>query len=555
MKAMKAILLLLSAFILNGYLNESMSQEKSKAVNNDVLTVHYTSGVEDLVHIWSAAYKTTQTANINTIPVKDHNLHLKADELCILSDADLQAHQINDTWKMVIGRSIVVPVIHKENKYLKELLQKGTTLSQLNAYVLHSSGKNTHNVSGTKESLNLPVFIENDAMVKNIILSNHDDLPLKNQMMVNKTDLLSTFNEDKNAILFCQLSHILNANGELISSTMQLLPIDKNYNGKMDPVEQIYTNLNTFYRGVWLGKYPSSLYQNLYLTAAAIPQEGADAGFAKWVITKGQAYLEAQGFRQLVSNEIPSKLASIQIPDPIPELTSTTPFFNRYIIYIGLLLMAVLVIIELRIRKVKKHKHGLSEDTIEDTPAFNTIGMETPGGLKFDTSHTWAFMEKDGNVRIGLDDFLMHATGKNTRVVLKSEGGRIKKGEHLLTLIQEGKQLNIKAPVSGTITFLNDNIIYDPSLVHSSPYDKGWVYVISPENWESETHVLFNSIKYKEWIYGEIKRFKAFIVSMLQGKDNEMQAVVLQDGGELVDNTLKHLDPDVWEEFQNQFLD
>jgi hypothetical protein len=31
--------------------------------------------------------------------------------------------------------------------------------------------------------------------------------------------------------------------------------------------------------------------------------------------------------------------------------------------------------------------------------------------------------------------------------------------------------------------------------------------------------------------------------------------VILQDGGELVDNTLSNLGPEVWDDFQSKFID
>ena len=60
-------------------------------------------------------------------------------------------------------------------------------------------------------------------------------------------------------------------------------------------------------------------------------------------------------------------------------------------------------------------------------------------------------MEQNGIVKVGIDDFLQHITGPITRIKMKNEGDKVKKGEQILSLIQNGKQLNIYAPVSGTI--------------------------------------------------------------------------------------------------------
>ncbi|MDP2336690.1 MAG: hypothetical protein Q8N05_09605 [Bacteroidota bacterium] len=76
-------------------------------------------------------------------------------------------------------------------------------------------------------------------------------------------------------------------------------------------------------------------------------------------------------------------------------------------------------------------------------PVFDEDSVIIPKGLYFDKTHTWAFMKKDGYVKIGIDDFLQHITGTITRIEMKTAGEKIKKGDRLLTIIRKGKQLNI----------------------------------------------------------------------------------------------------------------
>ena len=47
--------------------------------------------------------------------------------------------------------------------------------------------------------------------------------------------------------------------------------------------------------------------------------------------------------------------------------------------------------------------------------------------------------------------FFSILTGPITRIKMKNAGEKVKKGEHILSIIQNGKQLNLYAPVSGTI--------------------------------------------------------------------------------------------------------
>ena len=88
-------------------------------------------------------------------------------------------------------------------------------------------------------------------------------------------------------------------------------------------------------------------------------------------------------------------------------------------------------------------------------PLLDQNSLKLPKGIYFDKTHTWAFLEANGIVKVGIDDFLQHITGKITRIKMKSPGKKVKKGEQILSIIQNGKQLNLYAPVSGTIVEQN----------------------------------------------------------------------------------------------------
>jgi glycine cleavage system H lipoate-binding protein len=164
-------------------------------------------------------------------------------------------------------------------------------------------------------------------------------------------------------------------------------------------------------------------------------------------------------------------------------------------------------------------------------------------------------MKKDGIVTVGVDDFLQHVAGRITRVELKKPGEYVKKGERLLTLIQNGKQLNIYSPLSGTIMAHNKELYRDASLVNAAPYADGWVYRIEPANWLRDIQFLSMAEKYKTWLKVEFSRLKDFFAVELNVNSPEYANVVLQDGGALKDNILAELGPEVWEDFQTQFID
>jgi glycine cleavage system H lipoate-binding protein len=178
-----------------------------------------------------------------------------------------------------------------------------------------------------------------------------------------------------------------------------------------------------------------------------------------------------------------------------------------------------------------------------------------PAGLYFDKTHTWAFMEQNGIVKIGVDDFLQHLTGNITRIKMKNPGDKVKKGEPVLSIIQNGKQINLYAPISGIIREQNKKLETDSSLINNSPYTEGWIYKIEPTNWLRENQLLFMAEKQKQFIKNEFSRFKDFLAATLNTDTEKYGQIILQDGGEVRDGILSDLGPEVWEEFQTKFID
>ena len=98
-------------------------------------------------------------------------------------------------------------------------------------------------------------------------------------------------------------------------------------------------------------------------------------------------------------------------------------------------------------------------------------------------------------------------------------------------------------------------LISKSSMINSSPYSDGWIYMIEPSNWIREIQFLFMAEKYKKWLKDEFSRLKDFLSVFVKPGTVEYAHVILQDGGDLIDNLLSDLGPEVWEEFQTNFID
>ncbi|MBE0650433.1 MAG: hypothetical protein IH595_06300 [Bacteroidales bacterium] len=460
-------------------------------------------------------------------------------------------------WQIVVGRDVIVPVFNSNNPLLVAIDQQGISPEALarlfeknvtgNWGVLLKNGQNlpVHYYTTGDESINSKVanFLGSEQGIQGGV------------KVKSEAELIAAIQKDPYALGFCKMINVVDISNQGLVGGIKLLPIDRNNNGRIDYIENIYDNLNTFSRAVWIGKYPRSLSSNIYSVSSAGPSNNAEVAFLKWVVTDGQQYLFSYGYSNLAISERQAKLdklspATVAVGD-INDLFSTQAVVLLIIAGIVVLVLITNVVVWFSLRR----KGIAAGDIIPVPSAFNEASVNIPNGLYFDRSHTWAFMEKDGIVRVGIDDFLQHTTGPLTRTILKNPGDKIKKGEQIITLVQNGKQLNISSPVSGIIKGLNKSLVKNPDKINTSPYGDGWVYMIEPSNWSYEIGFLKMAGLYKEWIRNEYARLKDFLaLSANTGRNEEVQ-FAFQSGGELKDNVLQHLGPELWEDFQRNFID
>lgn len=465
-------------------------------------------------------------------------------------------------WKEVVGRDVIVPIVNSRNPFINEIIAQGMSLEVFIQIINDPELRNWGSFMNNQQDIPVNLYFTDDAST----ISGLEKLLNVNQININGIkvgegkDLISSVQGDPYSIGITKLTNILDFNNQSFFENVKILPIDKNDNGKIDYWENIYDDSNVLLRGVWIGKYPMALSNNIYSISASKPTNKTEQAFLKWVLTDGQKFLNNYGYNDLIQNE---RLAKVNLIDdfkvePIAAYNYTlSKNALFYFVYFPLILFLLFVIGALVINGVQYMKSIMADK--QDVPIvpsfiFNENFIEKPQGLYYDKTHTWAFMEKDGVVMVGVDDFLQHTTGPLTSVKMKYPGERVKKGKRILSIIQAGKQLDIYAPFSGIIKEQNKVLATNASLINSSPYTDGWVYKIEPTNWLKDIQYLFMGEKYREWLKSEFSRLKDFF-SVYVNPEKVTYAHILQDGGELKDGILVDFGPKVWEDFQASFID
>ncbi len=477
--------------------------------------------------------------------------------LTLISNEDSPVLANSTNWRIAVAREVIVPIINQGNPMYQQLQKRGISAAEFSRMLEDPSKKLWSALLENGAPNQVRLYMSSQASILGAV-EKFAQRKLKEedyQVFESPAAVIEAVKSDQFAIGFCRLSDLQTPNTSAVPVAVAILPIDKNGNGRLDNFEDIFANLEEFVHGVWVGKYPKSLTLNVYAVAPVKPEAAHELAFLTWLVAGGQQYMNPNGFCELTSMEKQSSLASlkgIEANDKalvdVAEAPQSWPIVLTITAFIGLFI-AVFFYSRRRVESTQPNQQ------IEIAPRLIEQLVNVPNGLYFDKTHTWAFMEQDGNVRIGIDDFLQHITGKLTKIKMKETGEKVRKGETIMSIIQDGKQLNLYAPISGKIVAQNELLNRDSSLLNSSPFFKGWVYQIEPTNWLREAQFMLMGETYREWLRDEFTRLKDFITNSVKTNEMAYSHVVLQDGGELSDNVLASLEPKVWEDFQTQFID
>jgi glycine cleavage system H protein len=100
--------------------------------------------------------------------------------------------------------------------------------------------------------------------------------------------------------------------------------------------------------------------------------------------------------------------------------------------------------------------------------------MNIPDDLRYAVEHEWVRAE-GGRVRVGITDYAQDALGDIVYVELPAVGTEVAVGGKLGEVESTKSVSEIYAPVTGTITAVNDGLSDSPERINEDPYGEGWI--------------------------------------------------------------------------------
>lgn len=119
--------------------------------------------------------------------------------------------------------------------------------------------------------------------------------------------------------------------------------------------------------------------------------------------------------------------------------------------------------------------------------------------LRFSDEHDWVRLEDDGEAVIGITDFAQEQLGDVVFVELPEIGREVSAGEEAAVVESVKAASDIKIPLSGTVTAVNETLNDSPELINSAPLNDGWLIRLKPSDSEAFNN-LMDETAYQDFV-------------------------------------------------------
>jgi len=115
---------------------------------------------------------------------------------------------------------------------------------------------------------------------------------------------------------------------------------------------------------------------------------------------------------------------------------------------------------------------------------------------RYTREHEWA-KATDGEIVVGITAFAVEQLGDITLVdITAGPGARVEAGQAFGTIESVKTLSDLFAPVAGTVTRVNQELVDHPERVNEAPWDAAWMIAIAPDRDPAEQDGLLDPAAY-----------------------------------------------------------
>ena len=108
--------------------------------------------------------------------------------------------------------------------------------------------------------------------------------------------------------------------------------------------------------------------------------------------------------------------------------------------------------------------------------------MSYPADLRYTQSHEWIRLNDDGSITIGITEHAQELLGDLVFVETPEIDQHFSAGAALGVVESVKAASDIYAPLDGKVVDTNAELVDEPELINSDPYQSGWIYRMEPDD-------------------------------------------------------------------------
>jgi glycine cleavage system H protein len=119
--------------------------------------------------------------------------------------------------------------------------------------------------------------------------------------------------------------------------------------------------------------------------------------------------------------------------------------------------------------------------------------------LRYSKDHTWARLDDDNRITIGISDYAQEELGDIFGITLPEEGDEVIKDESFGALEASERVTDIFSPLSGEVVEINQELLDSPEIINEDPYQDGWILRIEISS-TTDYYELLTAEEYEEYL-------------------------------------------------------
>lgn len=236
-------------------------------------------------------------------------------DLGMFSKAVSPEEQAKGAWWIAVAKDAVLPTISAKNPNLLRIKSHGMTRQEL--YDIFITGKATRwgDPLMTTSMEEIQVFTRSDACGAADMWAKYLNGKKQEDLLgigVNgDPGLADALRKTPGGIGYNNLNFVYDVATGIKYSGLEVIPIDLNGSGNIEPEENFYGHLNEITQAIREGRYPSPPARELYFVSKGKPQNPVVLEFLNWILTDGQKFVPEAGYVTIPEDHMVSEKAKL----------------------------------------------------------------------------------------------------------------------------------------------------------------------------------------------------------------------------------------------------